>query len=532
MCTLKSIRAVVFGISTFVAIHFLISLPGTSQAQGRSTYSSEADQLVTIRSLSLLPVFDNLRGIYSRPVESHLIDQLKKSHRWEYSEANTSGPIRSPEELEESPAELQSLATGIKADAFVSTSVVKGPAGITIKMSLFLKSDQKLLAQESLIGSKQLDVEAVKRNSADLINKLLKKIPYTGLVLSRQGNRVTVNLGRRDGLVADQVLTVIQIIKLNRHPKFNFLVSTEKEVIGKVRILKVDETLSFGRIVSEKESGAIQLHAKLTGMDDVVYSNVDSYTEGEDGVTALQDRPEGKITFGENPISWLPQRKPTFGSVGARIGIGRFAENVKTTDTLDASAPIYPSVSLEGEVWLTPVWSIHANIRQGVITTDNPVSGASPSELSRSLSAYDFLFGYNMRLGASITAPKVEALFGFATYRLFTDQSNPPGLTTKTYSGPKFGVSGSYPIGGASPYSLGANLHFLFNSKLKESGGAAGSGPSNSVNNFGFFVDKAMGVNLKARFALDFELYSSDFSGGNSASQKHTVGSAGLHYLF
>jgi hypothetical protein len=246
----------------------------------------------------------------------------------------------------------------------------------------------------------------------------------------------------------------------------------------------------------------------------------------------VQDRPDGKITFGENPTAWVPQRKPTFGMVGARLGIGQFTENTTTTSSLDAKAPYYPSIALEGEIWLTPKWSMHAQLRQGIITTDNPVSGGSPSDLSHSLSSYSFLFGYNMRLGAALNAPKAEVLFGFSSYRLFVDTSNPAGLTTKTYTGPNLGVEGSYPLGGASPYSLGANLHLLYNSSLTESGGTTGAGATNTVNNFGFFVDKEIGVNLKGRFALDFELYSTDFSGGYSSSQKHTTGSAGLYYLF
>lgn len=503
------------------------------KSSAQSLYRSEADELITVRSVTILPVFDNVRGIYARPIENHLIETLNKNHSVENSDANFSGPVVTPDELDSNPSLALQIASSIQSDSYLSTSVSKGPAGITLKMSLYLKKDGLLLSQESVSDLKSLDVDSVKQQADQLFKKIMGRLPYNGLILSRQGTRVTVNLGRKDGLSDGQMISVIQIIKLNRHPKFNFIVGAEKEVIGKVKILKVDETLSFGRIVTEKESGAIQVNSKLAGLDPVTYSNADTLSESGGELSDLSLRPENQISFGKNPIAWLPQKKPTFGQVGAHLGLAQFKESVQSTSTLEADAPYYPMVALNGELWLTPQWSIHANIRQGIISTDNPVSGGTPGDLSYSLSSYDFLFGYNMRFGYEVHSPKVEALFGYSTYRLIVDESNPSGgLSTKTYSGVKAGITGSYPISQDSQYSLGANLLFMLQSQLKEkpSSGSA----DNSVNTFGFFVDKKLSINMKARFNLDFELYSSRFSGGtvSSSSQKHTTVSGGLYYLF
>lgn len=513
----------------------LVLLCCVSSAQGKSIYKSASDELVTIRTLSILPVFDNLRGIYARPVESHLVERLKSNHRWENLDTNMSGPVLTPDELEENAEALKSLflSNSRGPDAFIATSITKGPSGISMKMSLFLRADQKLFAQETFSGLQSFDVESVKRTAEDLFKKLVKKIPYSGVVLSRQGTRVTINLGRRDGVGTNQVVSVVQIIKLVRHPKFHFLISTEKEVLGKIKLLKVDETLSFGRIITEKEPEAIQVNAKVTGLDSIAYENSNSLSEKPTPEEALAAAPDAGASFGENPVAWLPKRKPIFGVVGARLGVGQFQESIKQSSTLEAKAPLYPSFTLDGELWLTPVWSLHASMRQGIISTDNPVSGGSPSELSHSLSSYDFLFGYNLRLSPVVNSARIEALFGYSSYRLFVDGSSSGALTTKTYSGVKLGVSGLYPISNTSPYSLGADLYFLFNSKLKETPPASGSS-DNSVNQFGVFVDKTLSMNLRARARLDFELYSSDFSGGSttSSSQKHTTLSAGLYYLF
>lgn len=522
-----------FVLPPVIVIAFALTTMHIAFAQDKSVYKSEIDSQLTIRTISLLPVFDNLRGIYSRPVEAHLVEKLSKGHRWEYADANFSGPIVTPDELSENPTMISSIATGLTADAFIATSIIKGPGGVAIKMGLYLRHDAKLFAQEVRTGIQTFDTDSLKNQSEDMFKKIVKKLPYDGLIMSRQGTRVTVNLGRVDGVTQDQILSVIQIIKTTRHPKFHFLISTEKEIIGKIKLLKVDDTLSFGRVITEKEIGAVTVNAKIANLDDVVYSNTNTLSENtnsEDGLTTL---PEGQISFGSNPTAWLPKRKPTFGMAGAHIGIGQFKESVSTSSSLDADAPYYPLAGLEGELWLTPVWSMHAGLRQAIITTKNPVEGGAPDELSHSLSSYDFMFGYNIRLGNSLNTPKVELLTGFASHRLYVDTSQPSGLTTKAYSGPKFGMSGTYPLPNNSPYSLGAHLNFMLLTKLKESPTSSGSA-KNTVNSFGLFADKILSVNLRARYLIEFELYSSDYSSGtvSSASQKYTTASAGLYYMF
>jgi hypothetical protein len=376
-------------------------------------------------------------------------------------------------------------------------------------------------------------LETVKKQTRELFAKLLADLPYDGVILSRQGTRVTLNLGSLDGMQKDAIVSVVQIIKAIRHPKFDFLVSTEKEILGKVKLLKVEDTLSFGRIVTEKEAGAITVLSKIAGSEGVTYANTDSLSDtlSEDSIT---QKPGAEATFGKNPVAWLPTRAPTFGMIGARLGFGTYSEKMKTSsDSLAAKSSIYPFMGVEGELWLTPVWSLHAGLRQGIISTDNPVAGGDPGDLSHQLSAYEFLVGYNLRMGATATSPKVEVMGGYSTYRMYVDDSTPAGLTTKTYSGMKFGVSGFYPLSDTSPFSMGANLFLFFDAHMNEKPGTSGRS-TNDITQFGAFVDQALKINLKVRYSLDFELYDSTYTGGaaSSSSQRHTSASAGLYYMF
>ena len=137
---------------------------------------------------------------------------------------------------------------------------------------------------------------------------------------------MTVNLGTKDGIQTNQMLSVIQLIKAHRHPKFNFLVRTEKEIFGKIKVLKVDETLSFGVVVSEKERGAIQKGSKIGPLDFVTYSGTESLSLEPSAEDALVNRDDSNIAFGKNARAWQPQSPATFGQIGARLGLAQVKE--------------------------------------------------------------------------------------------------------------------------------------------------------------------------------------------------------------
>ncbi len=517
---------------TTIVLSAALALTLNAWAQTSIGYQSPVDAELTVRSISLLPVFDNLGGIYSRPIEKYLTQLLKRSHHFNYLSSNYAGPITTPDELEQNSGLVKKIFLNFSSDAFIAVSIAKGPLGVSVKMDLFLKSDKQLLVQVRRENIQLFSIAALKFQVKKMLRRLFQKLPYSGLILSRQGTRVTVNLGKLDGVKPGEILTVIQIVKITRHPKFHFMVSSVKSIIGQVRLLKVQSTLSFGRVINEIEPGAIEVDSKIAPFDYVKYPENNSLSNLQTPVGSLLMQPGAKSTYGKSPTAWVPTPEPTFGMVGVRLGVGKYTENVHLTSTsLDDSANIYPSIFLDGVLWLTPTWSAHAHIRQGIISTSNPVSGGTPSTLSHRLSYYDLLFGYNIRLAQSIEAPKLELLFGYANYSMYVDQSTPAGITSKTYSGPELGLSGWYPINPQSPYGVGANFYYMFNPSLHESPTSTGSS-SNSATQFGIFLDKQLRVNLKARIELDFDLFASNFSAGATSSQEQDVFSGGLYYMF
>jgi hypothetical protein len=539
-------RLAVSAIGSLIVSGFFAGLCWAQTSEQSATYVSQIDQDLTIRRVAVLPVIDNVDGIYARHIEAQLISLVKSAHRWDYVESNIANTAGTATDLEENPAELQKLVRGIEADAFIAANAARGPNGISVKVDLFLKKDGKLLSQEILRDHPRFEIIDMKAQVAQLYKRLVAKLPYSGLILSRQQNRVTINLGKTDGIVKDQTLPVIQIISVTRHPKFNFIIATDKEILGHVKVLKVDETLSFGAIVSEKERGAIGRHAKIAALEPVSYPVTDLGSE-KSNERAVTDRPDAAVTFGKEPREWLPVRPPSFGQVGIKAGFGTYSSsvNLNTTGALEAHSSLYPAISVNGELWLNPNWIVRAEITQGVLATNNPRANSTPGTLNHAMSRYSLALGYNFLMRDDFFGPKLNLNMGMMSYRMYVDDSTPQALTTVNYSGYVMGLGGSFPLNEEKIWYLGGQFNLVLLPRLSESPDSSGNNPNSTINDFSLFVERKIAENLRATGSIDFSLYSTNFGGGagtrmtgstpdiaSSLSQRHMLLSAGVVYMF
>ena len=376
-----------------------------------------------------------------------------------------------------------------------------------------------------------------------LYREVISALPYDGLVLSRKLTRVTINLGQRDGIKKGMTIPVIQIIRLKRHPKFGFIVGSDKEILGQIEITKVDKTISFGSIVSEREEGIIQVSNKVAGISSVEYgsASLNSPESIGSGQRPLKDREDAGIAFGKDPEEWKPQPPPTFGQVGVSFGLGLFNNKTQlaSAGSLEAKSSAYPRVSLYGELWVNPEWIIRADLVQGIISSDNPLSGSTPGELSQSLSKYSLQAGYNYAFLGDFFGPKVQVLLGFSQARVFVDDTDPRGLTTTTFSGFMISLVGSFPITFAPKWTAGAKLNFYLFPQLEEEPVSSGRESSNSINEFSLFGFYKWKERIHFYGSVEVSLYTSSFSGGgsrtddaNNLSQSDTAFNGGIRYLF
>ncbi len=528
----------IFAIVNIGFYPFLLAQQNVDQS---ASYVSDIDKSLTIRRVGVLPVTDNIDGIYARPIEARLVELIKESHRWDFVETNVVGQILTPQDLESSPDQTKKVAAGSGADAVFSVRATRGPNGVSIVMDLFLISDGKLFLQETLKDHTQFETKDLLAQTTSLYNKLVQRVPYSGVVLSRSNNRVTVNLGKRDGVSPNNVVTAILLIKTNRHPKFNFLISSEREVLGKIKIEKVDETLSFGVVVSEKSRGAIEKNSKLTGLDFVNYDDNQSFVgPTKEGLNPSDEA--NKISFGAGAQEWIPTAPPTFGKVGLSLGLGSYNYNSTyegSVGSMTAASPLFPSIKLNGELWITPELNMLTSVRQGIFSIPNPRGGAQPESLSVSVNRYSLYAAYNFLLKGDFFGPKIQVYSGWSTYSANVDASTPMSLTSTTYSGLVLGLKGEFPIDKEEIYVAGASLELFLLKQLAESPQSSGASSANTMNSFSLYGSYKLSPKLRALGALEFESYATTFSGdgtrperGLNSTQRLIIFSGGLEFLF
>jgi hypothetical protein len=445
---------------------------------------------------------------------------------------NTTIPLA----LDEDSTAVKSILASTKSQGLFSFRITKGPRGLNARLIFFVGQTGFPLIQEELTDYQRFETADLEKQLQGMYEKIKARLPYRGMILSRRGQEVTINLGYKMGLKNNDEISVIQLLKVNRHPKLKFLVSTEKEILGKIKVYKTDEYLSFAYVTYEREPGTVQTTAKLLPQEFIQYN--EPVTQNGQVIPGLENRRDKELSYGDNPREWLPTQAPQYGRIAILAGLGNFGISTNlSAGPIDSSTSLAPGVAVKGELWLSSEWNILYNIRQSVFTLKNPL-GTTPKILNMSLSSYGVMGGYNLLMSEDFFGPKIQLSAGYSSYSSSSDQGTPPVFTNMNYGGLVVGFLGQFPLTKEIPLDLGAQFNLFISPGLSESV-SSGDSSKSTINQFGFFGVYHLKSRFKIRAELNFEYYSSDFSGAGAGThtstnttQKLTTLMGGIEYVF
>ena len=502
-------------------------------------YVSQEDQKLNLRTITLAPVYDNVKKVYSEPIQKLLIELLQNDKVWGYAVNPDIDKKVFVETYETNQNDVLDILNKTKSQGMLTALITKGPNGLSAKLRLYTADQGFLLLEESFEDRKAFEIPKLRDEFVRLYQNLKNKLPYRGFILSRRGPEVTINAGEKNGLSVGQVLTLAQIIKINRHPKLKYLVGTEKEIIGRIQIKKVEPYLSFAQIIFEKETGVVDVGAKLVPTDYVSYPLPIINTAGD----VIDDKlvvPLPNSAKDGNIGEWTPKEPPQYGKVTLQAGLGQYAESTrfKSGTTIEASQSISPTFFMGGEFWLTPNWFVDFNVMQSFFKTENGLLGSTPSSLSYTFSRYAGAVGYYFLLQDDFWGPKFSTQFGFASYKSDVTDTNPTAFTSASSGGMLFKITGSIPLQPELPIELGASFNLLINPVYSESPVNSGSA-SSRINSFGIYLSYLSSPSFRYRLDLNFDQIQTDFSGtGNRTNQAQSstlrmnTQLLGMEYLF
>jgi hypothetical protein len=524
---------------TILSMASVIAMGAEKNPADFNAYLSDIDKLITIHKVGVLPATDNVKGLYARYVEKKLQTLVKDTHRFSFIEITNVDPLLTLADYESDPTLIKELGQKNSVDALIIENIVKKPDGLELTLDLFLVNDGNLFAQELLQNSSKFIVSDLEKQTDSLYSKILNKIPYRGLVLSRQGTRVTLDMGSKDGIRNDTVVNVEQVISLKRHPRFKFLIGTEKEILGKIKIVKADETLSFGIILQEKQKGVVGTDSKITNLDFV------SYIEPSIQEDSLAPGPrkflsKDAVSFGKNPKAWVPETKPSLGKINLALGVGSLHNNLTTqSNNFSSDVSAYPQLDLSGEIWLTPNWYGDALLSQGVFSINNPQGGSSPASLGANSTSYKLGVGYKYLFQDDFYGPQVNVHMGYGHYTFFIDSSSPISFASMAYSGVYAGVGGSFPVTEERTIYADVNLDKYLFSDLTETPVTNAATSSSSITSFSVGGTYRLTNQFWLSAHLNFDFFSASYSGSGtrpdpavSANQNLITLLSGIEYLF
>lgn len=519
----------------------LFSLVGLTTYGQSTILKSAIDNSVTVKTVTIAPFQDNVSQIYGKPLTGQMKAIVESDRQWDLR--TFPDTIKNtPEEFEDQPSLVKAALKKAGTDAMITARVTKGPQGVNIRMNLFLANDGLVFVQESLQDFSGFEITDLRNQLELMFKKMKSRMPYAGFVMSRKGQLVTMNVGKNHGVREGMDLSVIQMIKLNRHPKFKFLISAEKEIIGRIKLDKVEEALSFGTLTLERSENVVQPGMKVMTTEFVEYPATPVTGDGKI-LDDLGQRPDSQVAFGNGqPREWVPETTPSFGKVGVMLGIGSYAisNTLRSVGGVDGSSNFTPSIHLDGELWLTRNWFMSLGLKQFVSQISNGYPGSSPGKINVSSMQTTLQAGYSFLMADQFYGPKIQVLGGYSKMQATVDDSSPTAFTSMNFGGMALGLAGSFPVSEETPITLGAKLMYYLTTSVDESPVSSGSSSSAKISTFSGFGTYKYTEHINLRGEIMYDLFSASFSGtgsrgadsATSASHTLTTVAAGVEYLF
>lgn len=517
--------------------HAQDNLQGKNKNPFPVKYTSEIDQKINLRTITLAPVYDNVNRVYADPIQKLLIELLQNDKIWGYSVFPESNKKLFVETYDTNSKDVLEVLNKTGSQGLLTAIITKGPNGLSAKLRLYTADQGFILGEESFQDVTTFEIPKLREEFITLYQNIKNKLPYRALIMSRRGLEVTFNAGSKSGLNVGQELTIAQIIKINRHPKLKYLVSTEKEIIGRVQITKVEPYLSFAQIIFEKETGVIAVGAKLLPTESISYPRPIINSSGEvigDKITALSHAPSEPVNTPSPPA--VVSEPLVAGKALLQLGAGQFTESGRFNSgaAVESSQTLVPSLLLGAEFWFGKNWFAGVNLMQSNFSAANTFASSSPANLNYTYAKYSAAVGYFFLLHNDFMGPKLSTQVGYATYKTDVTDTTPTAFTSTNSGGILAKVTGSFPLQPEYPFSIGASFDIMLTSQFNETPLTSGAA-SARISSFGLNASFQASKVLQYRFDLNFDQIQAEFSGAGlkrSSTVKMTTQLFGIEYLF
>lgn len=545
-------------ISLIFALSFSVEAQQSATTKNKSPfpvkYISAIDQKIILKTITLAPVYDNVNGVYSDPIQKLLVDLLQSDKVWGYSEFPEFNNKIFIEKFDSQPNDVLEILVKTKSQGLLTAFITKGPRGLNAKLKLFSQDQGLILIEDSFQDINTFEISKLREVFVTMYHNIKSRLPYRGYVLSRRGLDVTLNLGSMNGIQQGQELILAQILKLNRHPKLKIMTGAEKEIIAKLKVTKVEPYLSFAQIIFEKETGVVDVGVKVLPTEYVAYPipiiNSDGIVIGDAPAKTqpLMISVDDKISAEssekniKDQTAVLLDKHNSSGILTAQAVITQYSEstNLQSGANRNSSNGFAPGAYLGLQFYiLKNLLFVDFNTQMNMFSGNNSYSASTPYHLSYTLSRYSAFVGYDYSVDQEDDAPiKLTAALGFTSITTDVSTTSPTSLTSTQTNALDLQLKAAMPLAPDYPITVGAKFDLFLSPNFSESPVHSGNG-NVSITALGLFGIYPVSDQVNIRADLSVTNITVNFSGtgtrtdpSRSTSIQTLNEQFGVEYLF
>lgn len=233
-------------------------------------------------------------------VAEWLITALVKEGRFDVVERRLLKKILSEHQLAMSgvvdDSSLSELGKILGVKIIISGAVLHFQNYIEANARIIDVANGSIIAAESVKSTTAVRLEEL---VVQMAAKIIKDFPLEGYIVSKQQDKVAIDLGRMAGVKEGMQFMAFKEGNVIKHPKTGEVLDVEIIETGKLQITQVQDNIAYGDIIDESETDPIQ-YGQLVKSISLSSQPIGRYTH--------EESPEAPVTAGLDEINSLVEQ--------------------------------------------------------------------------------------------------------------------------------------------------------------------------------------------------------------------------------
>jgi len=486
--------------ATYFAVGLAAAVSGVfviSETAPSACASPDLDRRYALDSVGILRPYDNLDGLLADVVSGAFREWLtrREQSRFVYSDLSAADAILTKSKtpylkLIEDRDILTQISRATRTESLVRTKVLREGPRYRVLLEWLHAPKMEVLATEAFtldeprgIPGEPADFTLLRADLQKGLARLFTKVPMMAQITGRDGDWVTLNLGRADAIERGDTVIIGTLEDAKRHPILNQVMDWRFVETGRAIVGDIEENLVFARVTEEqpgKKVGRWQKVVKVLPAADpskpagnpALGANERSASAGHSAAA-----PSQSVMIQENEDDPSLRARIGYITVGPVIGTLGREYTVPDQDKFRSGWSFVFGAAADGQLWLNErlfldggvTWTAPGGYSQ---RDGSGTETLSSSAASASLLAWKLGVGYLFRATRDFLGPRGFVKIGFGSDSLAVTSNESEYTGAALFSGLQLGLGGELPL--RKDYGLKINADIGFMQSMNETGLTSG----------------------------------------------------------